>query len=84
MTLTHTWLSKSPVLALVDVAFHKHMVMASLSTNVRISSMENNQKKKYVRADTRTVLDLQAEKNGVKVKPKLRKQNEAFPHYTQK
>lgn len=44
--------------------------------------MENNQKKKYVRADTRRVLDLQAEKNGVKVKPKLRKQNEAFPHYT--
>lgn len=31
------------LLALVDVAFHKYMVMASLSTNVRISSMENNQ-----------------------------------------
>lgn len=33
----------------------KYMVMASLSTNVRISSMENNQKATSVRADTRKV-----------------------------
>lgn len=48
--------------------------------------MENNQKATSARADTRKVfLGLQAEeKNGVKVKPKLRKQDEASPHYTQK
>lgn len=47
----HTWLSEQEserervLLALADVAFHTSMWRrASLSTNVRISSMENNQK----------------------------------------
>lgn len=43
------------LLALVDVAVHgtRYTVMASLSTNVRISSMENNQKATSVCGDTR-------------------------------
>lgn len=53
------------------------MVMASLSTNVRISSMENNQTS--VRAVGKVLRLQNGVKNVVKVKPKLLKQDEAFP-----
>lgn len=58
--------------------------MTSLSTNVRISSMENNQKATSACGDTRKgfvfyFFQREAMKKCDKVKPKLRKQNEAFP-----